>query len=99
MSASESSLSGRIIAAQRWGESWLLLAWLSIETIGRSRGQLYALWREDKGPRRFTVGNKVLIAVEDAAEWRRQSVAATPKYDESAAEWRRARPAFSREAV
>jgi hypothetical protein len=63
-----------------------------------SRGQLYALWREDKGPRRFTVGNKVLITVEDAAEWRRESVATTPKYDEAAAEWRRARPGFARTA-
>jgi hypothetical protein len=64
-----------------------------------SRGQLYALWREDKGPRRFRVGSKVLIAAEDAAAWRRQSVAATRSYTDAAAEWRRARPIVSRETA
>ena len=64
-----------------------------------SRGTLYALWRENEGPKRFTVGNKILITAEDAARWRRQRVAASPAYAENATAWRRARPGLSREAV
>jgi hypothetical protein len=37
-----------------------------------SRGTLYGMWQRGLGPKILKVGAKVLIAAEDAAEWRRQ---------------------------
>ena len=34
-----------------------------------SRSALYRLWQEEKGPRVWRVGRKVLISVEDAESW------------------------------
>jgi hypothetical protein len=36
-----------------------------------SRGKLYDLWSRDLGPRRIYVGNKIVISIEAAADWRR----------------------------
>ena len=64
-----------------------------------SRGQLYSLWRAGKGPRRFSVGSKVLIAANDASEWLRRSIEAAPDYAEASSEWRQHRPSFSYETT
>ena len=37
-----------------------------------SRAKLYQLWQEGIGPRVMRVGNKVLITVEAAADWRQK---------------------------
>lgn len=37
-----------------------------------SKGMLYKLWDDGKGPRRMKIGRKVLISAEAAAEWRKQ---------------------------
>ena len=36
-----------------------------------SRSTLYELWARNEGPRKMTVGRKVLISAEAAAEWRK----------------------------
>jgi hypothetical protein len=41
-----------------------------------SRGTLYKLWREGKGPRFIRAGGRRLISQEAAADWRRASEAA-----------------------
>lgn len=35
-----------------------------------SRVMLYKLWNEGRGPRRMSVGRRVLITAEAAADWR-----------------------------
>ena len=42
------------------------------EAHGISRGYLYALWSEGRGPRRMKLGRRTLISGEAAADWRRQ---------------------------
>lgn len=37
-----------------------------------SRTHLYALWKEDKGPRLMKVGRRTLISAEAAADWRKR---------------------------
>lgn len=43
-----------------------------------SRGYLYQLWSEGRGPRRTKLGRRVVIRGEAAAEWRRQMERETP---------------------
>ncbi len=42
-----------------------------------SRGFLYRLWNEGRGPRRTKLGRRTLISGEAAAAWRRQIEAET----------------------
>jgi hypothetical protein len=42
-----------------------------------SRSKLYALWSAGIGPRVIRIGNKILISVESAAEWRRERTQAS----------------------
>ena len=44
-----------------------------------SRGYLYQLWAEGKGPRRIKVGRRTLISGEAAAAWRRRMERETPQ--------------------
>jgi predicted DNA-binding transcriptional regulator AlpA len=46
---------------------------------GISRSKLYQLWDAGIGPRKMNIGNKVLISVEAAADWRlaREAASAT----------------------
>lgn len=42
-----------------------------------SRGYLYQLWSEGRGPRRTKLGRRTVITGEAAAEWRRRMERAT----------------------
>lgn len=44
-----------------------------------SRGYLYQLWSEGRGPRRTKLGRRTVITGEAAAEWRRQMERETPQ--------------------
>lgn len=48
---------------------------------GISRGYLYVLWAEGRGPRRTKLGRRVLISGEAAADWRRRMERETPQPD------------------
>ena len=39
---------------------------------GFSPGHLYALWRDNRGPRYMQLGDRRLITAEAAADWRRE---------------------------
>ena len=41
-----------------------------------SRSTLYELWARGEGPRKMSVGRKVLISADAAADWRREREAA-----------------------
>lgn len=40
-----------------------------LKSIPISRGKLYQLWAEGKGPKTFRIGRKVLISRSAAAAW------------------------------
>jgi hypothetical protein len=42
-----------------------------------SRSKLYQLWAAGAGPRKMSLGTKILISVEAAADWRREREAAS----------------------
>ncbi len=42
------------------------------ESHNITRGFLYQLWQQGRGPTRMKVGSRTLISVEAAAEWRRK---------------------------
>ena len=49
------------------------------ETHHLSRGMLYKLWTREEGPKYIKVGDKRLISIEAAAEWRNAYVIADRK--------------------
>jgi hypothetical protein len=49
-----------------------------------ARGTLYKLWKLGLGPRYFKAGNRTLIGVESAAEWRATMEQITAKRDKTA---------------
>lgn len=55
------------------------------EAHGISRGYLYQLWTEGRGPRRTKLGRRTLITGEAAARWRRRMEEETSRAESSEA--------------
>ena len=51
-------------------EAYTIATFLQAYPIGRTT--LYAAWKEDRGPKRITVGRRVLIPRQSAEEWIRR---------------------------
>jgi transposase-like protein len=68
-------LARRIAAAGGEGDAYTVDELCARHRI--SRGLLYALWREGKGPAFMKLGHRRLVSAESAARWRQQIEAET----------------------